>query len=218
MSEHPYSADWLVRIIRTVGKAFEFAEKCLPGGWESFYANFARSSAAASLTGPHAMPAIGDSAIELVLDVNDDTSIDTLLMNEQRLSKQETARLHWMAEVAVRFQWESGLAFRNVYQALGCDRLKELSQRYGALAAADVVPYLFIEAPKEEASTNLARIRKERGFSQQALSQASGVSLRSVQQYEQRKKDINHAQVRSVLGLAKALGCTIEELLEPDLG
>lgn len=73
-----------------------------------------------------------------------------------------------------------------------------------------------VSAMQEESATNLARMRRARGLSQTGLAQKSGVSLRSIQQYEQRKKDISHAQARSVLSLAKALGCTMEELLEAE--
>ena len=43
----------------------------------------------------------------------------------------------------------------------------------------------------------------------------SGVGIRSIQLYEQRKKDINKAEVGSVLRLARALGCEIEDIMEP---
>ena len=62
--------------------------------------------------------------------------------------------------------------------------------------------------------TNLKRIRTDRGHSQKQLSGLSGVSLRSIQMYEQRNKDINKAQSDSLYRLAKALGCTMEDLLE----
>lgn len=62
--------------------------------------------------------------------------------------------------------------------------------------------------------TNLKRIRTDRGYSQKQLSGLSGVSLRSIQMYEQRNKDINKAQSDSLYRLAKALGCTMEDLLE----
>jgi hypothetical protein len=43
------------------------------------------------------------------------------------------------------------------------------------------------------------------------LSQAAaGVSLRSIQMHEQRRKDVSKAQAK----LARALGCGAEELLE----
>jgi hypothetical protein len=43
----------------------------------------------------------------------------------------------------------------------------------------------------------------------------SGVGLRSIQMYEQRKKNINRAEAESVLRLSRALGCEMEDILEP---
>ena len=62
--------------------------------------------------------------------------------------------------------------------------------------------------------TNLKHIRTTKGYSQKQLAELSGVSLRSIQMYEQRNKDINKAQSESLYHLAKALGCSMEDLLE----
>ena len=79
----------------------------------------------------------------------------------------------------------------------------------------------FVEAANEILSRNKARrknrlyeIRKARGFTQQQLSDASGVTLRMIQLYEQRQNDISKAQVNVVISLANALGCRVEDLLE----
>mgnify|MGYP003291559486 CR=1 FL=1 len=62
--------------------------------------------------------------------------------------------------------------------------------------------------------TNLKRIRTIYGCTQAELAEMSGVSLRSIQMYEQRNKDINKASVDTIYRLAKALGCTVEDLIE----
>ena len=62
--------------------------------------------------------------------------------------------------------------------------------------------------------TNLRRIRRTYGCSQSELAIHSGVSLRSIQMYEQRNKDINKASAETLLKLSKALGCTMEDLIE----
>ncbi len=62
--------------------------------------------------------------------------------------------------------------------------------------------------------TNLKRIRKNYGYSQRELAETSGVSLRSIQMYEQRNKDINKANADALFRLAKTLGCQMEDLLE----
>ena len=62
--------------------------------------------------------------------------------------------------------------------------------------------------------TNLKRIRTTYGCTQSELAKRSGVSLRSIQMYEQRHRDINKANIESIYRISKVLGCTIEDLLE----
>lgn len=67
---------------------------------------------------------------------------------------------------------------------------------------------------KAHLETNLKRIRTDCRYSQRELAERSGVSLRSIQMYEQRKKDINKAQSESLYYLARTLSCKMEDLLE----
>lgn len=60
---------------------------------------------------------------------------------------------------------------------------------------------------------NLQRWRKERGLSQSELAAKSGVNVRLIQHYEQGSKDINKAQVVTVINLAEALGCNVRDII-----
>lgn len=51
------------------------------------------------------------------------------------------------------------------------------------------------------------------GLSQRRLADAASTSIKSVQAYEQGAKDINKAQALTVLRLARALGCKMEDLI-----
>ena len=51
-------------------------------------------------------------------------------------------------------------------------------------------------------------------MTQKELSENSGVSLRMIQQYEQRIKDINKGQAIGLANIARVLGCEVEDLLE----
>lgn len=62
--------------------------------------------------------------------------------------------------------------------------------------------------------TNLKRFRTAAGLSQTKLAEASGVSVRMIQHYEQCVKDINAAAALTVYRLAQALDCTVEDLIE----
>ena len=88
---------------------------------------------------------------------------------------------------------------------------------YYTLHEADITKFVEIadQLMKDHfKETNLKRIRTAYGCTQAELAKRSGVSLRSIQMYEQRNKDINKASVVTVHSLAKVLGCTIEDLIE----
>jgi len=62
--------------------------------------------------------------------------------------------------------------------------------------------------------TNLKRLRKTAGLSQRELSELSEVSLRQIQLFEQKKRDINHCHSIDLFRLSKILACKVEYLLE----
>jgi transcriptional regulator with XRE-family HTH domain len=66
--------------------------------------------------------------------------------------------------------------------------------------------------------TNLKRLRENAGLSQAELAKQAAVSLRSVQVYEQRNKDINRAQAITLAKISRVLGCEVEDLLERESG
>ena len=67
---------------------------------------------------------------------------------------------------------------------------------------------------KKETVTRLKTYRERIGLSQSELARESGVSVRMIQYYEQRRKDLDKAQAGIVWMLARALGCSVEDLLE----
>lgn len=62
-------------------------------------------------------------------------------------------------------------------------------------------------------SVPLAEMRIKNGLSQSQLAKASGIPLRTIQQYEQRQKDLSKARAGSLLALARALHCDPSSLL-----
>ena len=67
---------------------------------------------------------------------------------------------------------------------------------------------------RKEMSTRLRMYRERQGLSQAELARESGVSVRMIQHYEQRQKDLGKAQTKTIWMLARALRCTMEDLME----
>ena len=75
----------------------------------------------------------------------------------------------------------------------------------------DSIEKLILNKGKE---TNLKRRRKQLGYSQSVLAEKTGIPVRTIQQYEQRQKDINMASAERLMRLAKRLYCRPENLME----
>lgn len=56
--------------------------------------------------------------------------------------------------------------------------------------------------------------RLKAGMSQAQLAAASGVNVRMIQKYEQGSNDLNKASGETLLKLAQALGCRMEDLMD----
>jgi DNA-binding XRE family transcriptional regulator len=121
---------------------------------------------------------------------------------------------YWIGWAVAYYQWFSSRKYSDIFKALS---FEDLQNMYYPLHEADITK--FVDVAEERireifADTNLKRIRTAYGCTQAELADLSGVSLRSIQMYEQRRKDINKASTESVYRIAKVLGCSIEDLLE----
>nr|WP_312576114.1 helix-turn-helix transcriptional regulator [Sedimentibacter sp.] len=59
---------------------------------------------------------------------------------------------------------------------------------------------------------NLAKIRKNKGYSQSKLAELSGVNIRMIQKYESGERDFKKALVQTAIKIADALQVTLDEL------
>ena len=139
-------------------------------------------------------------------------------------------------------QWESGLRFEEILErcsvrglAADCGREKtalleslpvdisdedkaEALNRFGdsfsRSFAAKLLSPVGDAGDAGSGDTRLKKIRIKNGLSQSSLAKASGVPLRTLQQYEQRQKDINKARFEYIMMLSGALSCDPADLLE----
>lgn len=110
-------------------------------------------------------------------------------------------------------QWFSGRKFSQILKI----PKEEVDRRAGGFAEMEDAERAAIAAelmPMLEDQTNIQKQRKLCGLSQRELAQRSGVNVRTLQQYEIKTKDINKAAGVTLLSLAKALGCEIEDIIE----
>jgi DNA-binding transcriptional regulator YiaG len=127
---------------------------------------------------------------------------------------------YWAGWILAYYQWRSGRSFAELRElGITTDHLLNL---YPTLHEADITKFVsladeLITRNAKSGAAKLQKIRKVAGLTQKTLAEESGVSLRMIQLYEQRNKDINKAGALSLAKIARVLGCEVEELLESEM-
>ena len=212
MKIHAYHEMYLNKSQAALGDAFDYAiNECnIPG--EDFIKLFTVSSLSKRIQNGEPAVLAGKSGIDIAVDVVLETTGRQIYSEPQM--RFERLREYWIGWAVCYYQWFSARSFGDIFTVLSFDDLQNM---YYTLHEADITKFIEIaddRIRKHFKETNLKRIRTYYGCTQTELAENSGVSLRSIQMYEQRNKDINKAGAESLYRISKVLGCTMEDLLE----
>ena len=121
---------------------------------------------------------------------------------------------YWAGWALAYYQWFTGLRFTEIEQAVPITEVRLLYTPYHEMDMRQFVDKMneLYRAAKPE--TNLKALRTLAGLSQSELAEQADVPVRTIQQYEQRQKNINKAQAETLLRLARVLNCSMEDLIE----
>lgn len=209
-----YSELYLDDAMQNLGDMVEYAVCDLGYDPDEFFGWFIASGLASQFETGNPKYVTGMSGYELACAVLDATNLQYVVREPSYHVYK--GKEYWSGWILAYYQWEKSCRFEDIV-----NNVLSLSTIFSLyiLHEADVSKFVetadaIIARTKHSQKSSLCQIRKARGFTQQELSDASGVSLRMIQLYEQKQNDINKAQVNVVVRLAKALGCSVEDLME----
>ncbi len=212
MMTRAYQEIYLNSAQAALGEAFDYAiNVCLIPG-NDFVKLFGASSVCRRMENGEPSLIAGKSGIEIAFEVIFETTGKQL----EAIPSENMGRSaeYWIGWAAAYYQWYSSRRYSDIFKALSYD---DLQMMYYTLHEADISKFADIADERVREyfkDTNLKRIRTAYGCSQSELAKLSGVTLRSIQMYEQRRKDINKASAETLYNIAKVMGCTIEDLIE----
>ena len=209
-----YSELYLDDAMNNLGDMVDFAVHDLGYEPDKFFNWFISSGIASRFEKGNPKYVAGMSGYELAEAVLKETNV--LYTTKEPSYIEFKGREYWAGWILAYYQWITNKRFEDMVK----DGLN-LSTVFSMYVLHEADESKFVESANELIARNkknkkskLHSIRKERGFTQQELSKASGVSLRMIQLYEQKKNDISKAQVGYVINLAKVLGCDVEDLMD----
>lgn len=207
-----YQETYLKKAQSALGDAFDHAVNTCKIPGDDFIKLFTASSVSKRMENGEPSYIAGKSGAEIAIDVMLETTGQLLEFEPKaRFSRSPE---YWIGWAVCYYQWSSGRSYSDIFKVLSFDDLEKM---YYTLHEADVTKFAEIADKRIHdhfKETNLKRIRSSYGCTQTDLAKRSGVSLRSIQMYEQRNKDINKASGETLYRIANILGCDMEDLLE----
>lgn len=209
---HAYQEIYLSKAQRVLGDAFDYAiNTCkIPGN--NFVNQFVSSTISRKMEKGEPAIIAGKSGIEIAIDIILETT-GKPITTVQKVSFERSIE-YWIGWSIAYYQWYSSRQYSNIFEAISYD---DLVKMYYTLHEADISKFCDVMdeiLKKHSTETNLKRIRVSYGITQAQLAKSSNTSLRSIQMYEQKQKDINKASAETLYNISKVLGCSIEDLIE----
>ncbi len=214
MTMRGYNELYLNDAMKNLGDMVEYAVLDLGFEPDEFFEYFISSGIAEKFGNGNPKYAVGMSGMELAEAVLRAVNVPVVSVSASHTDSKGVE--YWGGWIFAYYQWINGRRFEDIVND-GLT-LSTIFSMY-ILHEADVSKFVetaneMIVGNKRNRKSKLARIRKARGFTQAELAEASGITLRMVQLYEQKQNNISKAQVDTVLALSRALGCDVQDILE----
>lgn len=151
----------------------------------------------------------GRSGVELALMViGRDTDYPHPSFSEEKSAE------YWLGWALAHFQWRTCISFSQISEIVSIAEIRKMYHPYHEMDIGQFCDRLSEIYSERKKYTNIKRRRLALGMSQSELAKASGVPIRTLQQYEQGKRSINRARAEYVISLARALYIDPLQLLE----
>lgn len=201
---NPYPISYLRIVMNNFGSMFDAAINKENISVDDFQKLFLSSSIPFAIEKGNPNILAGKSGSELLSLI-----LDKYITYDPDVSKR--SKEYWAGWILAYTQWKIDKSFKEILEKIS---LKELISMYYPLHEAHEDKTVDLILKRFPSDSSLKRIRKLRKMTQFHLSNKSGVNIRSIRAYEQNKKAILKAQGDTLYRLARALDCTIEELLK----
>ena len=122
---------------------------------------------------------------------------------------------YWAGWALAFYQWYSSRPFMEILSVVPLSRIIKMYPVYHEMDIHQFADHMDELMKKAYPMTRLKTHRMNNSLSQADLAAESGVALRQIQLFEQKKRDINNAAAITLLRLSKAVHCQMEDLIEP---
>lgn len=207
-----YDEMYLENARDNLAQMLDFAVHDLHQDITDFFTLFIISGIADQFASGDPSVVVGRSGVELVYE-----TFERIGMPRERITPKYTAnrsKEYWTGWVLAHYQWYTSLSFDEIIRYVSITDIKRMYSPYHEMDIRQFIDKMNELIRDSKHDTNLKILRLRAGLSQSKLASSSGIPLRTIQQYEQRQKNINKAQGEYLISLAMALSCEPSDLIE----
>lgn len=207
-----YDKVYLDKARTALGRMLDFAVYDLKYDIAEFFDLFIKSGVAERFETGDFTIISGMSGVEIAYKVLEQSGVE-----RERIKPNYTASRSeefWTGWALAYYQWKTSMSFAEIVQYVPIKDILALYQPYHEMDIRQFVDKVNAMYRAAKPETNLKLLRQKAGLSQRELADLSNIPVRTIQQYEQRQKNINKAQAEYLVMLAKVLYCEVEDLLE----
>lgn len=207
-----YSELYIENARTVLGMALHTGVNVLGFGLKEFYDLFLVSEYAKRFAGGDFRVLAGMSGTELAYRTVEECGLEVERVESKPMF--ERSQEYWTGWALAYYQWRTSLSFSQINSRISIDRVHRMYNPYHEMDIMHFMDKMNELYAMADSRTNLKLLREMAGKSQSQLARESGVPVRTIQQYEQRQKDINKARGEYLVKLARVLGRSPNELLE----
>lgn len=206
-----YDELYLGKARMTLAWMFDYAVNGCRIEIEDYYRMFLMSSYARRFETGNCSVVAGLSGVELaqrvILEHDEQANLPDPVYSLDRSPE------YWLGFYLSYYQWYNNLKFEQITSKV---TIRDILLMYRKYHEMDVMHFVVAldEMRQERQVARLQEYRRRICLSQRELAEKADVPLRTIQQYEQKQKNINHARVDYVIRLAQALYCRPDDLME----
>ncbi len=209
---HAYDKVYLDKARTTLGRMLDFAVYDLKYDIAEFFDLFIKSGVAERFEAGDFAVIVGMSGVELAYKVLEQSGAESKRIKPNYTVDRSEA--FWVGWALAYYQWETSMRFTEIVRYVPIKDMIALYLPYHEMDIRQFVDKVNAMYRAAKPETNLKLLRQRAGLSQRELADLSNIPVRTIQQYEQRQKNINKAQAEYLVVFAKVLCCEVRDLME----
>lgn len=207
-----YNEAYLGRAQTALARMLDFAVNDLGYDLTEFFKLFLSTDCAKRFESGEPSLIVGKSGIEIAYEVLE--KFQGNVIRKKPTFNGERSEEYWTGYALAYYQWKTSLTFSEIVSVVPIAQIRMMYFPYHEMDLAqfaDKMNQLYLKA---NPNTRLKNRRTQLGLSQQELADLSGVPFRTIQQYEQRQKNIAKANAEYLTMLSRALSCNADDLID----